>query len=143
MRCIMIVEELLRGSAEGFDLLARVSRRSTIVRRFGRPTKPGSPSFTDPELLAGGEPGDIGVHDSTDAPGKPPDRRMRLFNQFLRRSVAQRAVQRLVDACKRVKQDIVRDHEGVLQIRCMVSGFRIALLYLFGEWSFLSRLPFA
>jgi hypothetical protein len=34
---------------------------------------------------------------------------MRLFNQFLRRNVAQRAVQRLVDACKRVKQDIVRE----------------------------------
>ena len=40
---------------------------------------------------------------------------MRLFNQFLLRNVAQRAVQRLVDACKRVKQDIVRDHEGALR----------------------------
>src|SRR5438094_6373845 len=40
---------------------------------------------------------------------------MRLFNQFLWRNVAQRAVQRLVYACERVKQDIVRDHEGVLR----------------------------
>src|SRR5262245_65399694 len=40
---------------------------------------------------------------------------MRLFNQFLWRNVAQRAVQRLVDACKRVNQDIVRDHEGILR----------------------------
>src|SRR4030095_4292589 len=71
--------------------------------------------FADPQLLAAGKPLDIAVHDSTDAPGKPPDRRMRLFNQFLRSNVAQRAVQRLVDACKRVKQDIVRDHEGVLR----------------------------
>src|SRR5262245_28569145 len=40
---------------------------------------------------------------------------MRLFNQFLWRNVAQRAVQRLVDACERVNQDIVRDHEGALR----------------------------
>src|SRR5262245_12150338 len=40
---------------------------------------------------------------------------MRLFNQFLWRNVAQRAVQRLVDACKHVNQDIVRDHEGALR----------------------------
>ena len=40
---------------------------------------------------------------------------MRLSNQFLRRNVAERAVQRLVDAGKRVKQDIVRDQEGVLR----------------------------
>src|SRR5262249_1768789 len=40
---------------------------------------------------------------------------MRLFNQFLRRNVSQRAVQRLVDACKRVKQNIVRDHEAALR----------------------------
>ncbi len=39
---------------------------------------------------------------------------MRLFNQFLGRNVAERAVQRLVDPCKRVKQNIVRDHETVL-----------------------------
>jgi hypothetical protein len=48
---------------------------------------------------------------------------MRLFNQFLRRNIGHGAVQRLVDACKRVKQDIVRDHETVL--RCL----RLLLTY--------------
>ena len=51
-----------------------------------------------------------------------PIERMRLFNQFLRRSVAQRAVQRLVNAGKRVKQDIVRDHEGVLRSLRLLSN---------------------
>src|ERR1044071_7113777 len=92
-----------------------MSGRSAVVRRFGWHAEPGGPPFADPQLLAAGKPGDIAVHDSTDAPGKPSDRRMRLFSQFLRRNVAQRAVQRLLDACKRVTQDIVRDHEGLLR----------------------------
>jgi hypothetical protein len=47
---------------------------------------------------------------------------MGLFNQFLRRNVAQRAMQRLVDTRKRVKQDIVRDHKSVLRsLRLLLS----------------------
>src|SRR5262249_37826537 len=117
---IVVVEELLRGSAERVDLLARVSSRSPIILRSGRHTEPGSPPFADPQLLAAGKSRDVAVHDSTDAPGKTPYRRMRLFNQFLRRNVAQRAVQRIMDACKRVHQDIVRDHEGILASLCLL-----------------------
>src|SRR4030095_5602572 len=53
----------------------------------------------------------LSLHDAL-----PIYRWMGLFKKLLRCNVAQRALQRLVDAAKRVKQNIVRDHEGVLQI---------------------------
>ena len=88
----MVIEELLRRSAESADLLARVHLRSRIVRRLGRHTEPGRPPIADPQLLPAGKLGNIVVHDPADAPGKPPDRWMRLFSKFIRRNVAQRAV---------------------------------------------------
>src|ERR1044071_1721170 len=105
------------------DLLARMTRRPTIVGRLGRHPEAGRPSFADPQLLAAGKPRHIGVHFLTDALGKPPDRWMRLCHQFFGRNIAQGAVQRLMDARKRVEQDIVRNHEDALRsLRLLLTG---------------------
>src|SRR5215204_2918278 len=104
-RIVVIKQQLGRGAKDAY-LLACVRGRSAKVSGQGRHAEARGPTRADPKLLTTGKPRHVAVHHSTNPPGKPTYRRMRLLNKFRGSEIRQCSVQRFVDSGEGVEQNI-------------------------------------